>query len=280
LIEMLTKVMIDFKGIEKFQNDLDEREYFLLPYIYLFADEIMEPIVCDGPYFPKIDFPSYIKPVYIFNENPPFVFDYAITAFKTGVTDYMGSYFTPVKQFKKKVLSVQGVTAYNSILLLAASGLELQIPGIKFDLSRSEEIEEIRTKLETERKSYALTINKIADEAFDRLKSESYQDTVNWAINEALLKIQPRIAEFENAVHGLDKKLLQRIGIDFVKEGIPSIGNAFLEKGVKEGGRAFIASILKTLCTNLFRRIEERKYPDVVYGYKLSKYLKKAEQQL
>lgn len=277
---MLTKVMIDFKGIEEFQNDLDEQEYFLLPYIYLFADEILEPIVCDGPYFPEVDLPSYIKPVYIFNENPPFVYDYAITAFKTGVADYMGSYFSPVRQFKKKVLSVQGITAYNSILLLAASGLELHIPGVKFDLSRSEEIETVRTKLESERKAYVHTINRIADEAFDRLKSESYKDTVNWAISEALLKIQPRIDEFENAIRCLDKKLLQRIGIDFVKEGIPSIGNALLEKGVKEGGKAFIAATLRALCSNLFRKMEERKYPDVVYGYKLARFLEKADQQL
>jgi len=272
---MLTKVMIDFKGIDKFKADLDSREYFLLPYIYLFADEILEPIVCDGPYFPEVDLPSYVKPVYIFNENPPFVCDYAITAFKTGVSDYMGSYFTPVRQFKRRVLSVQGVTAYNSILLLAASGLELQIPGITFDVSRSEEIEKVRSKLETERKSYVLAINRLADEAFGRLKSETYQDTVNWAINEALLKIQPRIDEFEKSVRRLDKKLLKRIGIDFVREGIPSIGNALLEKGVKEGGIAFIASILKTLCTNLFRTMEERKYPDVVYGYNLAKLLMK-----
>ena len=99
---------------------------------------------------------------------------------------------------------------------------------------------------------------------------------MNWAFNESLLKIRPRIEEFETAVRGLDKKLLKRIGIDFVQEGIPSIGNALLEKGIKEGGRAFISSILKTLCTNLFRTIEERKYPDVVYGYKLSKFLNKS----
>ena len=274
---MLTKVMIDFKGIEKYQNELDREEYHLLPYVYLFADEILEPVVCDGPYFPEVNLPSYIKPVYIFNDNPPFVCDYAITAFKTGVADYMGSYFTPVRVFKKKVLSVQGVTAYNAILLLAASGLEMQIPGIKFDLSRSEEIEKIRMKLDAERKSYVHAMNLMADESYDRLKSNSYQDTVNWAINETLLKIRPRVVEFEKAIRGLDKKLLQRVGIDFVKEGIPSIGNALIEKGIKEGGKAFITATLKVLCSNLFQCIEERKYPDVVYGYKLSKMFKNAE---
>ena len=38
--------MLDFKGIEQFKNELDNEEYNLLPYIYLFADEIMEPIEC------------------------------------------------------------------------------------------------------------------------------------------------------------------------------------------------------------------------------------------
>ena len=81
---MLRKVMIDFKGIESYKNDLDEREYLLLPYIYLFADEVLEPVVCEDASFPEVEVLSFIKPVYIFNENPPFVCDYAITTFKIG----------------------------------------------------------------------------------------------------------------------------------------------------------------------------------------------------
>lgn len=271
---MLKKVMIDFKGIERHKDDLDVSEYSLLPYIYLFADEVLEPIACEGSSFPEVDLPSYVKPVYIFHDNPPYICDYAITAFKTGYPEYMGAYFTPVKQFKRRVLSVQGVTAYNSVLLLAAAGLELQLPALSFDVTRSEEIEKVRAKLEEERLDYVHAITGMADETYDRLRAESYQDTVNWAVDNALLKIQPRMREFEKAIRGLDRKLLQRLGVTFVQKEIPAIGNALLEGGVREVGRQFVASILKVLCTNLFKSMEERKYPDVLYGYKVAKYLR------
>lgn len=208
--------MIDFKGIQEFREDLDQQEYFLLPYIYLFANEVLEPVICKDAFFPETEFSSYIRPVYIFNENAPIVCDYAITTFKIGEPQYMGAYFTPVRKFKKKVLSVQSVTSYNSILLLAAAGLELQLHAVSFDVSRSEEIEQIRSKLDSERQDYVHAITNTANEAFDRLKSKVYHDTVDWAINEAALKIEPKIREFEKAIGGLDRKLLERISMRFL----------------------------------------------------------------
>jgi hypothetical protein len=270
---MLNKVMIDFKGIEDYKDELDAREYLLLPYIYMFADQVLEPIICKGATFPEIEIPSFVKPVYIFNENPPFVCEYAITTFKIGNPEYMGTYFTPVRQFKRRVLSVQGVTAYNSVLLLAAAGLELQLPALTFDVTRSEEIETAREKFSQERLDYVAAIKTIADEAYDRLKSESYQDTVEWALDYAFLKIEPKIRGFEKAIRGADRKLLRRLGVTFIEEELPVIGNAFIEKSLKEGGRQIIVSILKTLCSNLFKRMEERKYPEVVYGYKIRRHL-------
>jgi len=271
---MLRKVMIDFRGIEAYKDDLDEREYLLLPYIYLFADEVMEPVVCEDKRFPEVEVPSFVKPVYIFNKNSPYVCDYAITTFKIGKPEYMGSYFTPVREFKRRLLSVQGVTAYNSILLLAAAGLELQLPALTFDVTRSEEIEAARERLSDERQDYVNAITTLADEAYGRLKSESYADTVDWAFDHALLKIEPKIREYEKAMRSTDRKLLRRLGVTFLEEEIPAIGNAFLEGPLKEGGRQLVASILKTLCTNLFKRMEERKYPEVIYGYKVARYLK------
>ena len=270
---MLNKVMIDFKGIEEYKDDLDEREYLLLPYIYLFADEILEPVVCKGAAFPEVDVPSFVKPVYIFHDNPPYVCDYAITTFKAGNPEYMGSYFTPVRAFKRRMLSVQGVTAYNSVLLLAAAGLELQLPALTFDVTRSEEIEAVREKLTNERVEYVDAVTRMADEAYERLESGSYEDTVDWALDSAFLKIGPKVHGFEKAMRSADRKLLERLGVSFVSEEIPAIGNAFLERSLKEGGRQIIVSVLKTLCSNLFRSMEERKYPEVLYGYKVARHL-------
>jgi hypothetical protein len=274
---MLAKVMLDFKGIEKLGGELDRQEYLLLPYVYLFADEILEPYAWDGSATVELDLPSYIKPILIPDQRPQFAYEYAIATYKAGDPSYMGSYFTPVRAFKKQVMTVQGVTAYNSVLLLAAAGLELQLPKVTFDVSRSQEVEQVRDRLEAERKAYVRAVNRLADGAYDRLKSSDYSDAVRWAIDQALLKIQPAVDDFEAAMRGLDRRLIKRIGVDFVRDGIPTIASVTAEKGLREGGAAAVIQLLKVLCGNLFKSMEERKYPEAVYGYKLARELRKTE---
>ena len=105
--------------------------------------------------------------------------------------------------------------------------------------------------------------------------SNDYADAVKWATDQALLKIQPAVGEFESAMRVLDRHLLERIGVGFVREGIPTIASVTAEKGLREGGVAAVMQVLKVLCGNLFRPLEERKYPEAVYGYKLAKALGK-----
>lgn len=102
---MLTKVMIDFRRIDRFKDEIDHEEYFLLPYIYLFADEVLEPVPWDGSPEIEVELPSYIKPVLIPSHAEPYVCDYAIATYRLGDPQYMGAYFSPVRSFKKRMVN-------------------------------------------------------------------------------------------------------------------------------------------------------------------------------
>lgn len=186
-----------------------------------------------------------------------------------------GALFTANTEYKAWYLQDQGLTSQNAALLLAAAGLEIMVPKFTFNIARSEEVLTVREKLIEEREKYLISVIKLTNEAFERLSIGVYQDTVDWALNEAFLKIKPKAIEFENSIAKLDRGLLQRIGYNLISEGIPAIGSALVTKGIKDATKTSVVKILEVLSKNLVKSIEERKVPEVVYGYKINQHIKK-----
>lgn len=243
-------------------DDFNINETRFFPFLYLVADEIVEA----GFSCTDENRSDFIKQTRSFWEGRPNIIDFAKIE--------KGLYFSPSKFNKGMFLENQGITIKTSILLLAACGLEIALPNISLNISRSEELYKIRQSLETERREYLIAIAKIADETFNRLIEGYYKDTIDWATSEAFLKIQPKLEKFEISMKQLDKKLLERIGFFMFKEGAPTLCSTLLNKKLSDVGKEFAEILLKALCSNLSRNIEERKVPEVVYGFKLSKSIK------
>lgn len=262
---MFQEVIIDFGDYSKLGvEDCDIREVRLYPFLYLIADKVREAGLRDRKYQNR---PEFVESARLMHEGRPNIIDHA--------KNDEGILFTPNLNFKAGLLRSQSLSAKNAVLLLAAAGLEITVPNLTIDIARSEEIVEIREKLVEEKANYLISVTGMADETFDRLASGFYQDTVDWALNEALFKISPKALEYEIAIKKLDRNLLQRVGINFFKDGVPAIGSTIIDKGLKEGAKKSISVLLEVLCKNLALQMEERKYPEAVYGIKVSKELSK-----
>lgn len=243
-----------------------EREKLLVPFLYLIADRV----VVTRPYKGKQEIEGkktdFVKMVQDVPQGRPHVMDMAANG--------EGVLFTTEAWRKASVLERQGITMKNSLLILAAAGLQVSVPNLSFDVACSDEVSIVRENLSEERQSYLATITRMADESFDRLTSGVYVDTVDWALNEAILKVQPKALEFENAMKKLDQHLLKRLGVHFVRDAIPSIGSVMARDGLAAGASQALEEVLKVLCVNLARNMEERRSPEVVYGYNVKKRLK------
>ncbi|WP_321777476.1 hypothetical protein [Sulfurimonas sp.] len=252
---MFDKVLIELPDTQSTSS----KEYRLYPFLYLIANEVLEA----G--HRRTEQPSFIQRSLLTTEGRPNILDSAM--------NNEGVLFTTNVEHKALYLQNQGITTENAALLLAAAGLEITVPNITFDIARSEEIITIREKLIEEREKYLISVIQLTNETFDRLTSGVYNDTVDWALNEAFLKIKPKAIEFEQSMAKLNRNLLKRVGYNFISEGIPHIGSALVNKGFKEAAKVSTVKILEVLSKNLVKSIEERKMPEVVYGYKINKQL-------
>lgn len=249
------KVYKDYKGFPgRYSN---ETRFF--PMIYLLADKVVEIGVKRTE---ECDFVEKLA-----TESNEF------TVFED-IKDHLDyTIFSPESTLKRKILQQKPVDASLAVLVLAAAGLEITLPNLHFDHSRTDELVKIKDSLIEECQEYRSAIIELADESFDRLVGRAYGDVVEWAENEAMFKIQPKAQKLQQAIKKSDRKLLERINYGFFQEGIPAIGSALLDGGFQEAKKEVIKAMLKVLSNNLFLRIEERKAPEVVYGIKVGKAL-------
>lgn len=193
------------------------------------------------------------------------------------IQDHLGyTIFSPESRLKRQVLQQKPADASLAILVLAAAGLEVTLPNLHFDHTRTDELVKIKNSLTDECQEYRNAIIEIADESYDRLVARAYGDIVEWAENEAMFKILPKAQKLQQAIRKADRKLLARIRYGFFQEGIPAIGSALLDGGFREATKEAIKAMLKVLSSNLFLRTEERKAPEVVYGIKVGHALPKS----
>ena len=257
---MFDDVIIDISKEHK-----NKREYRLYPFLYLIAERVIE---AGGQGFQQRgSSPDFVQCISLVGEGRPHFMDAAIND--------QGVLFTPDLHHKAAYLQSSGVTSKNAALLLAAAGLEITVPNFTFNIARSEEVMQVREKLEEEKSRYLSSVIKLTDEAFDRIGAGVYEDTVDWALNESFLKIKPKAVQFENAMSKLDQNILRRIGFNLISDGIPAIGSALVDKGFKEATKVSMVKVLEVLCKNLVKSMEERKIPEVVYGYKVNQHIKK-----
>lgn len=235
----------------------NETRFF--PMIYLLADKVVEIGVqraeeCD--FVEKLTTDSNEFTVF---EDVKNYIDYTI--------------FSPESTLKRRILQQKPVDASLAVLVLASAGLEITLPNLHFDHSKTDELVTIKDSLVEECQEYRSAIIELADESFDRLVGRAYGDVVEWAENEAMFKILPKAQKLQQAIAKSDRKLLERIKYGFFQEGVPAIGSALLDGGFHEATKEVIKTTLKVLSSNLFLRIEERKAPEVVYGIKVAKAL-------
>ena len=80
--------------------------------------------------------------------------------------------------------------------------------------------------------------------------------------------------EFDRAMSKLDRNILKRIKYNLISEGIPAIGSALVEKGFREASNVSMVKLLEILNNILIKRFEERKAPEVVYGYEVNEHIR------
>lgn len=248
------------------RDDVDESELSLRPFLYLIAEEIVEvkPRLLVAERSAALPFVQFVPG---FADNRGNILDVALYG-------EPNVYFSPIKPVKALVMSRQGITMQNAVLLLAAAGLEITLPNFRFDITRAEEILSAREKLTEERSDYLVAIAKVANEAYERLTKGAYKDAVDWARSEAFVRLKPKTIQLERAMAKLDRGLLQRISFDLFKDGLPAIGSALAAKGLVEAGSKAVEVVLAALCGNLVKNVEMRKHPEAVYAFKLKRALR------
>jgi len=132
--------------------------------------------------------------------------------------------FSKRDSFNSIFMSNRGHDAETSILLLAAAGIEIILPNIPLDSSTNL----IKEALGEERDKYLIAITKCADEAYDRLKSNEYNDIINWARNEAVFKILPEVKRIEMSIEKISDRKSSRIYSELLKEVPIVIGQSII----------------------------------------------------
>lgn len=156
----------------------------------------------------------------------------------------------------KAYLRDNGLTAQTAILCLAAVGLEVMLPNVAFDLVADEEIEQIKERLKEERYSYLEVAAKLAQHAYDGLKSGDYTDVMRWAESETAFSLAPKARLIEERVTSLAARQLRRAGYSFWKDGVRQ-------------------AALRTLVETISVGSSERLLPEIVYAMKISRELQK-----
>lgn len=174
------------------------------------------------------------------------------------------------KIINKAALEDQGLNPTTAILCLAATGLNLILPNVSFDLIAQEEIEKIKSTLIEERIEYLIAITKIADETHERLKSGNIKDILSWAQNETHYKIIPKARLLESNTRKISKSELKKSGFAFWKEKTPIIGKAYFEKGALGASKVAAEEILKTILPIMLKNRENRNLPEVAYALRIS----------
>lgn len=172
-------------------------------------------------------------------------------------------------------LKDSGLNAQTAILCLAATGLDIMLPNVNFELVANEEIERIKEDLKEERHNYLEVVAKLADQSYLRLKDGDYADVLRWAESEAAFKIAPKARILEEAVSSLAARQLKRAGYSFWKDGVPAIGAAYISGGLVSAGAVGAQAALKTLVETIGAPRSERANPEVSYAMKLSKEFQK-----
>lgn len=177
--------------------------------------------------------------------------------------------YSKQRWIKDVSLMAGGLDAKKSILLLASAGLEFAVPSFEIEYYKEDELEEVKKILEEERYEYLEAVSLLANQSFERINSGVYADTVDWARNESEFKINPAVRNLDKSLRKLNKSLLERLGIGFLKEGLPETVKTLGSDGFSKGGRALTIEILKILTKTLSERIEHRKVPSASYAIKL-----------
>lgn len=260
---MFDTVFIDTSLKPQNHENLNMGELKLKPFLYLIANHIWESdnIEISNRYG------LVFKSGYMINEDG---YDMLLMGSRNSIPSG-AVLFSPSDNIKKYNLMNQGLKSENSILLLAAAGMRMFLPNFTFDTTRLEELCKIKKKLRDERDEYLFAIAKIADESFERISNGTYEDTTEWALNEAFMKIKSSAEKIEVSFRKIDRNLLKKIGYDLFVEGVPCIVSSLEEKGVNAAASEVMVTLLKTLSSNLAKNLEGRKYPEAIYGYKLKK---------
>lgn len=175
----------------------------------------------------------------------------------------------------KAYLIDNGLNAQTAILCLAAVGLEVMLPNVAFDLVADEEIERIKDKFKEERHSYLEVASKLAQQAYDGLKSGDYKDLMRWAESETAFSLAPKARLIEERVSSLATRQLRRAGYSFWKDGVPAIGAAYVGGGLVPAGAVAGQAALRTLVETINAGRSERLLPEIAYAMKISKELQR-----
>jgi hypothetical protein len=177
--------------------------------------------------------------------------------------------YTKKEWIKDAHLIKMGVSARTSILLLAAAGLEFTLPKFSLGEPNADEVSDLKQKLHEEREAYLRAVSKLANESFDRINSGAYRDAVEWARNESEFHINPKVAELELALSKQNKTILKRLAINFIRDGIPSVGKALMADGIGSASKILAEESLKLASNSLATSIEHRRAPEASYCVKL-----------
>ena len=177
--------------------------------------------------------------------------------------------YTKQEWIKDAHMIKMGISARTSILLLAAAGLEFALPKFSLGVPNADEVVDLKQKLREEREAYLGAVAKLASESFDRINSGAYRDAVEWARNESEFHINPKIVELERALLKQNKTILKRLSVDFIRDGIPAVGQALMADGIGAASRLLAEESLKLASNSLAKSIEHRRAPEASYCVKL-----------
>lgn len=116
---------------------------------------------------------------------------------------------------------------------------------------------------------------KLAQHAYDGLKSGDYTDVMRWAESETAFILAPKARLIEERVTSLAARQLRRAGYSFWKDGVPAIGAAYVGGGLVPAGVVAGQAALRTLVETISVGSSERLLPEIAYAMKISRELQK-----
>jgi len=89
-------------------------------------------------------------------------------------------YVPETESIAARALEQKGLRSSTAILVLAAAGIEIALPNICFENTDADEFKKIKEILAEERNAYLRAITSMADEAYDRLIGENFNEIYEW----------------------------------------------------------------------------------------------------